>query len=350
MPKLINILFFFGRIFAPLYSLAMIIRAWLYRTGIKSSRRLAIPVISVGNLTMGGTGKTPMVIYIVRLLARHGRRPAIISRGYGGSSKEAVNIVANGRDVLMSAAAAGDEPVFLANILKVPVVTGRHRVLTGQYVQQNKLADILVMDDGYQHLALRRDLDIVLFSGRELLGNGQVFPGGPLREPCMALKRAHCFVITGVTSDNQPSVTSFCEKLRLWQPTIPIFQGGYMAAAIIDKSGVSHNLDSLRGVPLLAFCGIARPESFFDLLGRNNDFNIKTRHRFADHHPFTIRDLTKLQQEARAHDCKALLTTEKDMVKLSGYNANLPVWALRVELVMNQEFADFICQKTGRQT
>ncbi len=348
MPKPINILFFFGRIFAPLYSLAMLGRAWLYRAGIKLSRRLAITVISVGNLTMGGTGKTPMVIYIVRLLARHGKRPAIISRGYGGSSKEAINIVSTGQDILMNADAAGDEPVFLANILKVPVVTGRSRVLTGQYIQQNKLADIVVLDDGYQHLALRRDLDIVLFSGGELLGNGQVFPGGPLREPRSALKRAHCFVITGVTSANQSSVTSFCKRLRLWQPTVPIFQGRYMTAAIIDKSGESHSLKSLTGVPILAFCGIARPESFFDLLGRSDDFNIRIRRRFADHYPFTTGDLRKLQREARAHGCQALLTTEKDMVKLNRYSSNLPVWALRVELVMNQEFDDFICQNVGR--
>jgi tetraacyldisaccharide 4'-kinase len=342
MSGTINILFFLGRIFSPLYSLAMIIRAWLYRVGIKSSRRLDIPIISIGNLTMGGTGKTPMVIYIVRLLARHGRRPAIISRGYGGRSREAVNIVSDGRDVLMSPAAAGDEPVLLANTLKIPVITGRRRVLSAQHVLKNKMADILVMDDGFQHLALRRDLDIVLFSGRELLGNGWVFPGGPLREPPMALKRADCFVITGLTADNQDAVNSFRAYLHRRLPDTPIFQGSYRAAAIIDKNGARHGLDKLDNVPLLAFCGIARPESFFDLLRQADNFALRRQCPFADHHRFTAKDMAKIEAEARANGCRALLTTEKDMVKLRGFHTNPPVWALRVELVMNRKFDDFV--------
>jgi tetraacyldisaccharide 4'-kinase len=355
--KLINILFIFGRLFSPFYSLAMRLRAKLYSTGIKSSTKLSIPVISVGNLSMGGTGKTPMVMYLSRLMSRHNLHPAIISRGYGGKSKKPVNIVSDGENILMSASQAGDEPVLLAKALKVPVITGPKRVVTGQYVVTKKMADIVIMDDGYQHLALRRDLNIALFSGDELLGNGWVFPGGQLREPPSALKRADCFVITGVTVYNRDKVDIFCQKLRREYPEIPVFRGSYRAAGFINSASTplsdqaidqGERFDSAqRPVPALAFCGIAKPQSFFDLLQSQKDFKIKSQHSYADHHPYTENDLLRLSKEAAANGCEAMLTTEKDLVKIQEFHSPLPIWALRVELAMNPEFDDFIITALG---
>ena len=340
--KLINILFFIGRLFSPLYGLAMFTRAWLYSTGLKRSCKLNIPVISIGNLTMGGTGKTPMVMHVARLLIRHDKKPAIVSRGYGGRSKKAINIVSKGHHVLMNTAEAGDEPVLLASTLKIPVLTGPQRILTGQYIAKNKMADILLMDDGYQHLALHRDINIALFAAHELLGNGWVFPGGPLREPISALKRAHCFVITGVTNSNKNKVNNFSKKMQQRYPAIPMFKGSYQAQAIINQQNTSQKLDYLKGLPLLAFCGIAKPHSFFDILDANPKISTKLRQIFADHHPYQESDITNLCQKAKKIGCKAMITTEKDMVKLKDIDIQMPIWALQVELILEPEFDTFL--------
>ncbi len=347
--KLINILFFIGRLFSPLYGLAMFTRAWLYSTGIKRSCKLNIPVISIGNLTMGGTGKTPMVMHIARLLIRHGKKPAIVSRGYGGKSKNAINIVSKGHHVLMNAAEAGDEPVLLANTLKIPVLTGPQRILTGRYIAKNKMADILLMDDGYQHLALHRDINIALFAAHELLGNGWVFPGGQLREPISSLKRAHCFVITGVTDRNKNQVSTFSKKMQKSYPAIPIFKGSYQALALINRRNASQKLDYLTGVPLLAFCGIAKPHSFFDILDSNPKITIKLRQIFADHHLYQETDLTSLCQKAKKIGCKAMVTTEKDMVKLKDIDTQMPIWALQVELILEPKLDTFLFKMLERK-
>ncbi len=348
--KQIDTLFLFGRLFSPFYALAMYIRAWLYKTGIKTSLKVEIPVISVGNLTMGGTGKTPMVIYIAQLLKQYGRHPAIISRGYGGKSKKSINIVSDGRKILLNAAEAGDEPVLLAKTLKIPILTGRKRIITSQYILKNKMADTIIMDDGFQHLALQRDLNIALFSGEELLGNGHVFPGGILREPRQALQRANCFVITGVTPNNSAKVADFSRQLQKWYPAIPQFKGEYIAIRIINNSGEAHSITTISEIPLLAFCGIAKPQSFFNLIQSTSNLQINAKHSFTDHHPFRQSDLTKLEKEAHNAGCKALLTTEKDMVKLKLLQATMPIWALQIKLSLNSDFDDFVIQKISPQT
>ncbi|MHB8151111.1 MAG: tetraacyldisaccharide 4'-kinase, partial [Desulfobulbia bacterium] len=171
------------------------------------SQRLPVPVISIGNLTLGGTGKTPMVRYVTRLLLDRGVRPAIVSRGYGGKAAGRINIVADRTKTLLPPEMAGDEPFMLAEVLPgVPVLTGSQRARVARHAVEAFGANLIVMDDGFQHLALRRDLDLVLFSARTLLGNGRVFPGGELREPLSALGRAHAFVITGVDASNRSVV------------------------------------------------------------------------------------------------------------------------------------------------
>lgn len=344
--RLISILFFFGLLFSPFYSLAMIIRAWLYARRIIPSTKLPIPVLSVGNLTMGGTGKTPMVMYLVRLLAQK-MRPAIISRGYGGKSKRPVNIVSDGTSILLGPDEAGDEPVLLARTLGVPVLTGPRRVQTGRHIIRHNMADVLVMDDGYQHLALDRDLDLALFSGQCLLDNERVFPSGLLREPRRALKRADCFVITGVSPDNKTKVEAFSLDLRRQFPDTPVFQGYYKTTSLLGPQGTTRPLNTLRDMPLFAFCGIANPDSFFNILADNDLFLIRGRRSFADHHPFAAQDIASLSEQATALGCKALITTEKDAVKLTEFSSPLPIWTLRVELMMDEGFDQFIWTKIG---
>jgi len=343
--RLLTVLFVFGRIFSPLYSLAMRIRAGLYARGILVSIRLPVPVISVGNLTMGGTGKTPMVIYLARLLSG-GLRPGIVSRGYGGKSLQPVNLVSDGARILRSPFDVGDEPVLLAQSLSgVPVVTSRKRSSGGAYLVEQGLADILILDDGFQHLALQRDLNLVLFSAQASVQSMWVFPGGMLREPHSALERADCFVVTGV----EGGVSNEAATLRGWlhenYPQTPVFEGRYEPVGLSCQERGRVGLEGLQSESLFAFCGIANPQSFRQTLER--DFSIKGWQSFADHYPFTREDIEGLARQAAALGCTGLITTEKDFVKIKDVVVGLPIWVLAVELRMGHNFDRFVLDRVG---
>jgi len=187
-------LYLLGRPFSPLYSTVMMLRASLYDRHFFRRYKLEAPVISIGNLTMGGTGKTPVVSHLATFLQGQGYRPAIISRGYGGEAGNRVNVVSDGKTIYLDAKQAGDEPRLLAETLPgIPVLTGIVRVLPCRHAIHAMGCNILLLDDGFQHLAVDRDINIVLFSAATLAGNSRVFPGGDLREPVSALRRADVF-------------------------------------------------------------------------------------------------------------------------------------------------------------
>ncbi|MGA7827882.1 MAG: tetraacyldisaccharide 4'-kinase, partial [Geobacteraceae bacterium] len=183
--------------FALVYGVIVRMRAFLYVRGILSSFRLDVPVISVGNLSVGGTGKTPMSILVARLLIARGKRVVVLSRGYGGAGGAAVRLVSDGFRILLPASEAGDEPVLLAH--SVPgliVLTGSDRYRAGLEALKRFNPDIVLLDDGYQHLRLQRDLNILLLNAAKPFGNGWTLPAGLLREPCSALRRADLIVYT----------------------------------------------------------------------------------------------------------------------------------------------------------
>lgn len=344
MPRNLDLLFAAGRPLGPLYAGLMLLRARLYEKGRLRVHKLPRPVICVGNLTLGGTGKTPMVMHVARLCARQGLRPAVISRGYGGRSRAAVNLVSDGSGPLMDAAAAGDEPVLLARKLPgVPILTGAARQRTGGYLCRRNLADIIIMDDGFQHLALARDLNIVLFAADALLGNGRVFPAGPLREPFSALNRADCFVITGVTPANETAVRAFERRLKRHFPTAPVFPAPYVCGTVFNPGDNNrHPAAILCDQPLLAFCGLGRPQGFFDQARR---LSADTRTRaFADHHRYRPRDLEILSDEADKEN-RLLLTTEKDFVKIRDHLPQAPLFVLEADLKPPPAFDAFLRQR-----
>lgn len=344
--RLRALLFWLGRIFSPLYGLVMMIRAFLYARGLLASTKLPLPVISVGNLTMGGTGKTPMVIYVARLLATC-RHPGIVSRGYRGRSRQPLNLVADGQRILMPPEEAGDEPVLLAQSLPgVPVVTARQRALGGSFLCQQGLADILIMDDGFQHLALQRDLDLVLFSAQTSMSSAWIFPGGMLREPPSALARADCFVLTGIEEGVRADADSLRQYLQENFPQTPLFEGRYASVAITCLEQGRVGLSELRGAPLFAFCGIANPKSFHRTLLAEG-LLVKGWRSFADHHPFSRDDLEAIAAQALAFGCAGLITTEKDFVKIKDLPVSLPVWVLAVELQMEPDFDRFVLERVG---
>ncbi|NLZ18171.1 MAG: tetraacyldisaccharide 4'-kinase [Desulfobulbaceae bacterium] len=345
--------FMLGRPLAPLYSLAMLARAHGYRRGFFATHSLPVPVISVGNLLMGGTGKTPLVQYLARLLLKRGKKPAIISRGYGGKAKGPVNVVSDGDTLFLNAAQAGDEPRFLAESLPgVPVLTGIARHLPASEAVAMG-ADVLLLDDAFQHLAVQRDVNLVLFNADRLAGNSRVFPGGELREPVSALKRATAFVLTGVSANNRQRAELFAELLNRRFPDRPVYLAGYAAdsALMLNQDGTCTTvpLDLLRRGQsdcLFAFCGIAGPDSFFHTL---TDLSLTPTATFAlqDHHTYNLKQMQFLCTRAQNSGAKALITTEKDLVKIGDLASHLllPVYALRMRVEMDEEFATSLFQE-----
>lgn len=350
MKQPLAVLFSLGRIFSPAYGLVMRLRAFLYRKNIfLHSRRLPVPVISIGNLTLGGTGKTPMVRYVTRLLSDCGLCPAIVSRGYGGKAAAGVNIVADGAGTLLGPEMAGDEPFMLARALPgVPVLTGPKRARVAEHAIREFGANVIVMDDGFQHLAVSRDLDLVLFSARSLLGNGRVFPGGHLREPFSALGRAGAFVITGVDRDNRAKAEDFQRSLEKVFPEKPVFLGEYLPKGILhSREDKACTLAQAVKIPVFAFAGIANPDSFRQTL-RQQDFVVAGFREFKDHHCYTPQDIGALVSAAGACGASALITTEKDFVKLQPFFGEFPILALTIELRMGQEFDRFMAERFRR--
>ncbi len=329
--------FALGRPFSPIYSLAMRLREQLYRRGVLQSHKLGVPVISVGNLTLGGSGKTPMVQYLARQLQQRGYHPAIISRGYGGKARDKVNVVSDGTTLLLSAQQAGDEPRLLAETLPgVPVLTGIVRRFPAQRAIDMG-ADLLLLDDGFQHLQIRRDVNLVLFNTDRLAGNSRVFPGGDLREPVAALHRATSFIMTGVRADNRERADKFAALLQSRFPTTPVNLTGYgvQGPVRLDAQGrlVVAEEEALALGPWFGFAGIAHPDSFRQTL-LEQGVALADFAALDDHQRYSSESLAKLARRASQAGACGLITTEKDLVKLATLagTVDLPILGLRMQV------------------
>jgi len=313
-----------------LFAGAVFVRNKLYDIGISEQRKLPCPVISVGNLAVGGTGKTPTVILIAGMLRDQGMKPAILSRGYGGSAVEDVNIVSDGNRVLMNPVEAGDEPVLMARALPgVPVLTGASRFETGSYAVNNLSADVLLLDDGFQHRSLHRDVNIVLLDTNRPFGNGYLLPRGPLRETAKALTRADAVIRMGIPekSDGTMAPIPFPG---------PVFSGYHHPRDIVQAgSGVSSRAPALAGKKVCAFTGIGVPESFRTTLSGLHA-RIQSFIPFPDHYRYKESDLDDIRKAALRSSAEYIVTTEKDAIKLSDFNHfcdNLLVLRTEIRLV-----------------
>jgi len=342
MSQKISSLYFFGRPLSPLYSTIMKLRESLYIKGIKRRYKLNVPVISVGNLTMGGTGKTPVVALLASILLKKGFKPAIISRGYGGIVKNKVNIVSDGKEVFLDAETAGDEPCFLAKSLPgVPVLTGIVRVLPCRHAIEKFGCNILILDDGFQHLSVKRDLDLVLFSAATLAGNSRVFPGGDLREPVSSLKRCDAFLITGVTDKLKVRSKKFGELLVKRFPDKPVFYTTYQAIdAISLEDNASKEIKSLP-TPLFGFCGIAQPELFQQTVAAQN-ISLSGFMPLNDHQLFKQSLISKITAQAQSTNAKGFITTEKDLIKLQKDTFKLPCFALKMRVEADNDLLAYL--------
>jgi tetraacyldisaccharide 4'-kinase len=340
MSKGLELLFFLGRPFSPLYSAIMKAREKFYTTGTFDRQTLQVPVISVGNLVLGGTGKTPTVQHLARLLLKQGYRPAIISRGHGGKAADAVNIVSDGNKILLSAISAGDEPYMLAESLPgVPVLTGFRRIFPCRQAISQFNADIIILDDGFHHLSVARDIDLVLFDGTALAGNSRVFPGGPLREPTASLKRCNAFLLTGKNSANEERIKRFSELLQIKFPGKPVFNSSLDSYELIESNGkISEILSSER---FFGFCGIANPARFEKSLA-DKEIKLCDFSALKDHVSYNQALVSHLCKKAAECGAKKLVTTEKDFVKLRDFDFQLPLYVLHIQYKFEQSLDLFV--------
>jgi tetraacyldisaccharide 4'-kinase len=306
-------------------------REWLYARGVLASRGLDCPVISVGNLTVGGTGKTPAVELAVRTLCELGHRPGVLSRGYGRRSA-GIQVVADAASIRLDAVEGGDEPFLLARRLPgVPVVVGPNRYEAGALARARFDVTALVLDDGFQHRTLAKDLEVVMARAVHPWGNGRLLPGGPLREPLAALARAQLIVATGARDAGEGAeVRATVERLA---PGVPVLTAVHVPTECFESSAMHFvPLTALAGAKLLAFAGIGAPDGFSRTLGET-DVTLAGFESFADHHWYTRDDLARLDRRAADLGADGLITTEKDWVRLRTLPPlRRPVYVLSVRL------------------
>jgi len=293
--------------------------SFLYWVGIKlrmgaEVKKDALPgfVVSLGNLTVGGTGKTPAAAMLAEWALARGYRPAVLSRGYGGKSRRKALEVSDGKRVLAAAGEAGDEPYLLAKKLKgVPVIISKDRFEAGSFARHKHGTNFYILDDGFQHVKLRRDLDLVLMDAARPFGNRRLLPWGPLREPMDHLARADAFILTR-SDESAPS--ELVELLKRRFPEKPVFLSRHMPKKILfPRSWRTYGPAFFLGKKVAAFSGIAKPVRFQDTLARLGA-EVCFFRAFPDHHPFSRAQIEEMILQAKNADC--LVTTEKDWSRI----------------------------------
>jgi tetraacyldisaccharide 4'-kinase len=332
-------------VIGALYGRAASLRARWYATGRFATETLPRPTISVGNITFGGTGKTPFVEFLARRLRFEGWRPAILSRGYGRRSRGVV-VVGEGAGSLVSPEEGGDEPVALARAVAagVCVVVGERRVEAAARAVALG-ADLFLLDDGFQHLAVRRELDLLLLDARDPFGGGRLPPRGRLREPLDAMARADAVVFTRADR-GLPRIDALEAVARL-APGKPVFRARLRAAALRDEAGGPIAAGEIAERRLLAVCGIANPASFAATLSELG-LAAEERLEFRDHQRYGPRELARIRDAAARAGASLVVTTEKDAVKLAG-RAGLPVVAVRLAVEVEEPgFFPFLAARLPR--
>ena len=303
-----------------LYGAIVRFRVWLYAKGVLKQKRLKATVVSVGNLTVGGTGKTPMVIWLAERFLAEGKRVAILSRGYRGvnGTSDEIELM---KFRLQGRAAFG---------------VGKDRFAEGQRIESQQPVDVFLLDDGFQHLQLARDLDILLMDASRGLAGELLLPAGRLREPLSAMSRANILVFT--RTENMPGTVDAIQKLNQY----PVFAAATQLVGFRRLGGEITLLSSseIGAGPFFAFCGLGNPDAFFRDL-RNWGLTVCSQMSFSDHHHYTEEDILQIQLEAKRAGANAFVTTEKDEQNLSGMRfEHAPVYVSVIDLVVSPE-ADF---------
>lgn len=301
-----------------LFAVLAAVRRLAYRHGWLASRRLPVPVVVIGNINVGGVGKTPLTLELIRLMQEKGARVGVISRGYGGSHQSPVEVLPDS-----DAALVGDEPLLLA-AAGAPVVVGRDRIAAGEaLLKAHPGLDLILADDGLQHYRLERDLEIVVLDGVRGLGNGRLLPNGPLRESAARLAQVDAIVVNGEGNRTLPL-----------PPGVPCFSMRVEAGAIhaLGQPQLQREAAAFAGQRVVALAGIGHPERFFVSL-RAAGVSVERELVYPDHHAFCQQDLPE--------DADAVIVTSKDAVKMRQIN-HAKLWVLPVRARLAPDLADWI--------
>ena len=307
-------------------------RLSLYRRGTFHTTRLERPVISIGNITTGGTGKTPLVEWVSRKLAAKGKKVCILTRGYGRKDPHLQVIVSDGYGVLASPSEAGDEPYLLATSLSglAAVISSADRIAAGQEAIKDFGTDCFVLDDGFQHLRLARDLNIVTIDATNPWGGGTLLPYGRLRENPEGLRRADCVVIT--RCDQVQDLEALRADLARLTDNRPIFHSQMRTSRVSAlKNGAGTLAPPAR---IAAFCAVGNPSSFNEHV-RHAGFEIAQSTSFPDHHAYSQEEIDSITRSAQNAGATALITTAKDAVKLRSMSFSLPCYVLEIEIAID---------------
>jgi tetraacyldisaccharide 4'-kinase len=316
-----------------LYSAIVRTRLAAYSRGFLSATTLDVPVISIGNLTVGGTGKTPLVEKVCRLLFAENRKVCALTRGYKRSQPNKRVLVSDSKSVLSSEEDAGDEAFLLAqNLLGISsVISDADRVAAGKWAISNLGIDCFVLDDGFQHLQLARDLNVLVVDATDPWGGNELLPAGKLREPLFGAARADCVVIT--RTEAGADLNSISKRLQHLAPDKPIL----ISRMKVKQLRSLNNSEPFElSSPVAAFCGIGNPDSFFRMLQQAGHAVVLTK-VFPDHHRYTQPEIDMLIAAARNAGATHLITTAKDAVKLNSVELSLPSHVLDVEIELHQE-------------
>jgi len=296
----------------------------LYDWGWKRSRPASVPVVSVGNLTVGGTGKTPCVEYVARFYRSLDLQVAILSRGYGSTSGPNV-----------------EAQLLEENLPDVPHLQGVDRVTLAETAVEELDSELLVLDDGFQHRQLRRTLDLVLIDATRPWGFGHLLPRGLLRESPRSLRRAHAILLTRCDVVTDQALAELHHKVAKLAPSVPVMETVHRPVAWVNAEGQNRPVDEFRGRTALAFCGIGNPDSFRKTLAQFA-IEVKDFQTFRDHYAYRRADVEELERWADSSPPDSLLvTTQKDLVKLQiAHLAGRELWALRIELVVQKGEAE----------
>jgi tetraacyldisaccharide 4'-kinase len=332
-----------------MYGLGVRMRNAMYRRGLLRTLAVGAPVISVGNLTAGGTGKTPLVEWIAGQLAQAGLRVTVLTRGYGRKSSGRV-VVSDGSIVRSNVDEAGDEPLLLARHLngRAAVICDADRVAAARWAIDNLKTDVFILDDAFQHQRIKRDLNVLTLDASDPWGGRSLLPKGKLREPVDELSRADCVVITRAVDSSVSELRSEIESKR---PGLPTFVSsfefiGLQTLGEMNSSAETHDVSQ---TPVAAFCGIGNPESFFTLV-RSAGYQLKDTSAFRDHYNYQQADIDRLIDQAAHKGAKAVLTTAKDAVKLKSLSFTLPCYVVNIAMKIQDEekFLEYIIRAAHR--
>lgn len=320
-----------------------------YRTGylikkfyaLKNQKKLPFRVINIGNITVGGTGKTPATIAIAEEAQRRGFSPCILTRGYKGRARGPC-FVSKGDGPLLSEEEAGDEPILMAERLKkVPVIKGRNRYEAGIFAIQNlksQISDlksqlIFILDDGFQHWSLFRDRDILLIDGTNPFGNRRLLPLGPLREPLSAMSRADIIVVTR----QKQRINDLMREIRQYNARAPVFFAEHRPSKFITARGDTLTLKWAEDKRFYGFCGIGNPESFKETL-LSAGVVLRGFKAYRDHYRYRSEDIEKIRKDAEKSGAHWIVTTEKDIMRLKGYGLPEHFVVLPIDFVVDGKF------------